>query len=178
LNASIAITALSLEPNAIEQLVGILVEAVASGASVSFMDPVAPDVARDFWTDSLTRADAGTRVVLGAWDGEVLAGTVTLELAMPLNQRHRGEIAKLITALGYRQRGIARALMLEAERLAFERGRTLLVLDTAEEGGAAPLYEALGYQRVGVIPDYALKPQGGLTGAIFLYKRIGASGLA
>jgi ribosomal protein S18 acetylase RimI-like enzyme len=150
----------------------MLVEAVADGASLTFMDPLSPDVARGFWAESLARADAGTRVVLGAWEGSVLTGTVTLELATPPNQQHRGEIAKLITAIAYRRRGIARALMLEAERIALERGRTLLVLDTAEEDGAAPLYEGLGYQRLGVIPEYALKPQGGLIGAVFMYKRI------
>jgi ribosomal protein S18 acetylase RimI-like enzyme len=153
-------------------LSAILIEAVAHGASVTFMDPLEPDIARAFWAESLARAEAGTRVVLGAWDGDVLTATVTLELATPRNQRHRGEIAKLITAVAYRGRGIARALMIEAERVAALHDRTLVVLDTAEDGGAAPLYDALGYERVGVIPDYALKPQGGLTGSIFMYKRV------
>jgi hypothetical protein len=48
------------------------------------------------------------------------------------------------------------------------------VLDTALEDGAAPLYERLGYTRVGIIPDFALKPHGGLTGTILFLKRLGA----
>ena len=64
-------------------------------------------------------------------------------------------------------------VMLEAERLAVERGRRLLVLDTAADGGAAGLYEGLGYHRVGVIPGYALKPHGGLSGTIIYFKQIG-----
>ena len=64
--------------------------------------------------------------------------------------------------------------MLEAERIARERGRTLLTLDTAEEDGAGPFYEKLGFIRAGVIPDYALKPYGGLCGTIIYWKRIGA----
>ena len=82
------------------------------------------------------------------------------------------DIAKLMTRISHRGRGVARSLMLEAERIAARRGRTLLVLDTAEEDGAAGVYDKLGYQRVGIIPDFALKPHGGLTGTIVYYKRL------
>ena len=67
----------------------------------------------------------------------------------------------------------SRAVMIEAERIAVERGRTLLTLDTATDEGAGPFYEKLGFVKVGVIPDYALKPHGGLCGTIVYYKRIG-----
>jgi len=72
-------------------------------------------------------------------------------------------------------RGAARALMLEAERIARERGRSLLTLDTGTDDGAGPLYEKLGFVRAGVIPDYALKPHGSLQGTIIYWKRIGAA---
>jgi ribosomal protein S18 acetylase RimI-like enzyme len=111
--------------------------------------------------------------VLGAVENGELVGTVTLHLDCPPNQPHRGEIAKLIVRVGRRGRGIARALMVAAERVAVERGRTLLTLDTADDGGAGPLYERLGYVRAGVIPDFALKPHGGLCGTIVYWKRIG-----
>jgi ribosomal protein S18 acetylase RimI-like enzyme len=146
---------------------------VANGGSVSFMHPVAAEVAAEFWKDSLSRAESGGRVVLGAWQDDELIGTVTLDLAMPPNQPHRAEIAKLMTRVSHRGRGVAQSLMLKAERMAVERGRTLLVLDTAAEGGAAGVYEGLGYHRVGVIPGYALKPHGGLTGTIIYFKPIG-----
>jgi len=154
-------------------LAAILVETVANGGSVSFMHPLSVEAATAFWRDSLARAAAGTRVVLGAWDGEALVGTVTLDLGTPPNQPHRADIAKLMTRVTQRGRGIGRRLMDEAERLAAARGRTLLVLDTAAEDGAAGLYERLGYQRVGEIPGYALKPRGGLTATIIYYKAIG-----
>ena len=157
----------------IAALSNILVEVVANGGSVSFMHPLARDVAEDFWKDSLARAASGGHVVLGAWEGDDLIGTVTLDLATPPNQPHRAEIVKLMTRVSRRGRGVARSLMLEAERIAVERGRTLLVLDTAAEGGAARLYEGIGYQRVGVIPGYALKPLGGITGTIIYFKPIG-----
>ena len=58
-----------------------------------------------------------------------------------------------------------------AEHAARDQGRTLLVLDTAS-AGAARLYEGLGWQRVGVVPDYALLPQGGLCATTFYYKQL------
>jgi ribosomal protein S18 acetylase RimI-like enzyme len=167
---------LTENPEVMAALSDILIEVVADGASVSFIHPLAREAATEFWKDSMMRAANGTRVVLGAWEADDLVGTVTLDLATPPNQPHRGEIAKLMTRVRSRGRGIARSLMLEAERIAVERGRTLLVLDTAEEGGAAGLYEGLGYQRVGIIPGYALKPHGGLTGTIIYFKSIGRAG--
>ena len=166
------IVALTAEPRAVDALSSLLIEVVANGGSVSFMHPLALIDAEAFWSDSLAKADAGSRVVLGAWDGETLAGTVTLDMGMPPNQPHRADIAKLMTRISHRGRGVARSLMLEAERIAARRGRTLLVLDTAEEDGAAGVYDKLGYQRVGIIPDFALKPHGGLTGTIVYYKRL------
>jgi ribosomal protein S18 acetylase RimI-like enzyme len=98
---------------------------------------------------------------------------VTLLLDCPPNQPHRGEIAKMMTRLSHRGRGIATALMHAAEASAAKQGRTLLVLDTATDGGAAGLYEKLGFTLTGEIPDYALKPHGGLTGTLIYWKRIG-----
>jgi ribosomal protein S18 acetylase RimI-like enzyme len=151
----------------------ILIEVVAGGGSVSFMHPLARTAADSFWRDSLAAAAEGRRVVLGAWDGALLAGTVTLLLDCPPNQPHRAEIAKMMTRPSHRGRGIAAALGRAAEAEAVARGRTLLVLDTATDGGAAGLYQRLGYSLAGEIPDYALKPHGGLTGTLIYWKRIG-----
>jgi ribosomal protein S18 acetylase RimI-like enzyme len=167
---AIRLVALTQSPNVIASLAELLVETVAHGGSVSFMHPLAPEVAASFWADSLQRAESGGRVVLGALLGDEVIGTVTLDLATPPNQPHRAEIAKLMTRVSHRGSGIARSLMLEAERIAAEKNRTLLVLDTAVEEGAAGFYERLNYQRVGLIPGYALKPHGGLTGTVIYYK--------
>ena len=96
----------------------ILVEVVANGGSVSFMHPLAFEAADAFWERSLAAAARGERVVLGAFDGERLVGTVTLLLDCPPNQPHRAEIAKLMTRLSHRGRGVAKALMGAAERVA------------------------------------------------------------
>jgi GNAT superfamily N-acetyltransferase len=167
-----AIIALSSAEVTIGALSELLIETVANGGSVSFMHPLPPEVARAFWTRSLQAADAGERVVLGAFVDNRLVATVTLLLDCPPNQPHRAEIAKMMTSVRYRGRGIARMLVLEAERIARERGKWLITLDTAEDEGAGPFYEKLGFVRVGVIPDYAYKPHGGLSGTIIYYKRL------
>ena len=138
---SVKVTVLSNVEETHAMLVDILIETVAAGGSVSFMHPLAPGTAGAFWEKSLDAATRGERVVLGAWDGDVLAGSVTLILACPPNQPHRAEIAKLMTSIEYRGRGVGTRLMRAAERLAVENGRTLLVLDTATEEGASGLYE-------------------------------------
>ena len=172
---TIRIEALASAPHICAMLSDILVEVVEGGGSVSFMHPLAPAAALAFWDASLKAAARAERVVLGAWDGELLAATVTVLLDCPPNQPHRAEIAKLMTRPSHRGRGIAAALMRRAEEVAAARGKTLLVLDTATDGGAAPLYQGLGYVLAGSIPDYALKPHGGLTGTMIYWKRI-ASG--
>ena len=171
--APFVIKPLDDQPRIREALGALLVETVASGGSVSFMHPLPLEDARGFWKDSLAAAAQGDRIVLGAFDVDDLIGTVTLLLKLPPNQPHRAEIAKMMTRVSHRNRGVATALMQAAERLAVDHGRTLLVLDTAEEDGAAPLYERLGFQLTGLIPDYALKPHGGLTGTLIYWKRIG-----
>ena len=170
--AGIEITTLSASPTISEALGTMLSEVVATGGSVGFMHPVESERARAFWDAALAAADRKQRIVLGAWDGDMLVGTVTLLLDFPPNQPHRAEIAKMMTRPGHRGRGIASALMRTAEDLARQHGRTLLVLDTAAEEGASGLYERLGYTLTGEIPDYALKPLGGLTATRIYWKKL------
>jgi len=168
----IKIRSLQSSPDTCARLSEMLVEAVANGGSVSFMHPLPLQEANAFWRDSLGSADRGERIVLGAFDGEELIGTVTLLLKLSQNQPHRAEIAKMLTCLSHRHRGVATALLREAERAAVEHGRWLLVLDTAEDDGAAGLYERVGFKLAGLIPDYAFKPYGGLTGTLIYWKRL------
>ena len=172
---AIRIAPLTASPAITAALCEILVEAVASGGSVSFMHPLSPESASGFWDASLAAAGRGERIVLGAFDGDDLVGTVTLLLNLPPNQPHRAEIAKMMTRISHRHRGVATALLRAAEELAIAHGRTLLVLDTAVDDGASRLYERVGFTLAGTIPDYALKPYGGLTGTMIYWKRLAAT---
>ena len=170
--ADIQIRTLISSPDIRASLSDMLIETVAHGGSVSFMHPLSQDDAEKFWTNSLDAADRGERIIFGAFDGDDLVGTVTLVLDLPPNQPHRAEIAKMMTRISHRHRGIATVLLREAERIALAHKRWLLVLDTAEDEGAAGLYERMGFKLTGLIPDYALKPHGGLTGTLIYWKRL------
>ena len=170
--ADIQIKPLNSSPDICATLSEMLIETVTNGGSVSFMHPLSREAADAFWSHSLRAADRGERVVLGAFDGDALIATVTLLLDLPPNQPHRAEIAKMMTRVSHRHRGIAMALLREAERIAIAHDRWLLVLDTAADEGAAGLYERMGFQLTGLIPDYALKPHGGLTGTLIYWKRL------
>src|SRR5262245_35573916 len=108
---SLEIRALTDDAATLAMLSDLLIETVSAGGSVSFMHPLSPEAARDFWRKSLAAAVRGERAVLGAWQGGVLAGTVTLLLDFPPNQPHRAEIAKLMTGPEHRGKGVATGLM-------------------------------------------------------------------
>jgi GNAT superfamily N-acetyltransferase len=150
-------------------LADLLIAVVAGGGSVGFVHPVPPDMAGAYWEAAI--ADPG-RTVLIANVGGTLVGTVTLVHGLPPNQPHRGEIAKMMTHPDHRRKGVAAALLREAERRAAASGRWLLVLDTAVLDGAGAFYAAHGWTKTGTIPDYALTPHGALTGTDVYWKRL------
>jgi GNAT superfamily N-acetyltransferase len=170
--AQLAIKALEDTTQVRAALAEILIEAVAAGASVHFMHPLKREDADVFWDGALAAASRGERMILGAWDGSVLTGTVTLQLHCPPNQPHRGEIAKMMTRLSHRGRGIGTALLRAAEDLAVRHHRSLLVLDTARDEGASAFYEKQGYRLAGEIPYYAFRPHGALTATLIYWKQI------
>jgi ribosomal protein S18 acetylase RimI-like enzyme len=144
----------------LDGLAAVLHDCVEGGASVSYMAPFTLDDARAAFEGFVGDVEQGRRLILAAFaDGE-LVGTVQVVFAWPPNQRHRAEIAKLLVRRSARRRGIAERLMAEAEREALAEGKTLLVLDTVTGDAAERLYERLGWTKVGVIPGYALYPDG------------------
>jgi GNAT superfamily N-acetyltransferase len=155
----------------LEQLTGLLVDTVDDGASISFMRPLGAAPARAFWEGVARGVARGERVLLVAEDASGIIGTVQLVLDLPENQPHRAELAKMIVHPRARRRGIGAALLREAEASARSLGRWLLVLDTAS-ADAERLYTRTGWIRVGVVPDYALLPDGGLCDTTFFYRRL------
>jgi len=167
------IDALPRPPSAsdLDQLARLLADVVAGGASVSFMHPFSADAAREWWRTTLERADPRA-IVLVARDDTGVVGSVSLHPAWPPNQPHRADISKLLVHRRARRRGIARALMQEIEARAHAAGFTLLTLDTVRGDAAEQLYTSAGWQRVGVIPDYALYPDGRPCDTVVFYKRV------
>lgn len=144
----------------LDGLAGVLHDCVAGGASVSYLAPFSDADARAAFEAVADEVEQGRRLLLAAFADGDLVGTVQVILALPPNQPHRGEIAKLLVHRSARRRGIAQRLMERAEAEARAEGKTLLVLDTVTGDAAERLYERLGWTRVGVIPGYALYPDG------------------
>ena len=144
----------------LDALAAVLADCVAGGASVSYMAPFSHEDARRVFEGFAAEAEQGRRLLLAAFADGALVGTVQIILALPPNQPHRGEIAKLLVHRSARGRGVARRLMERAEEEARAEGKTLLVLDAVTGGDAARLYERMGWTTVGVIPGYALYPDG------------------
>ena len=157
----------------VQELAALLIDCVEGGASVSFMLPLALSRAHAFWQTVADGVHHGERALLIAEDTQgAIVGTVQLVLDQPENQPHRADLAKMLVHRRARRQGLGEQLMRAAEATARECGKTLLVLDTVTGGDAERLYTRLGWQRVGVIPDYALWPQGGLCATTYFYRRV------
>lgn len=154
----------------LSELVALLQDAVASGASIGFLPPLSEQEARAYWTAVLEDLAQKKRVLLVARRSAQVVGAVQLELATKPNAQHRAEVQKLCVLQQERRRGIGRLLMEALEPIALEHGRTLLVLDTRLGDHAEHLYRKVGYREAGVIPSYAQSAAGTLEATIIFYK--------
>lgn len=173
-----AVTVRHLSPHeataSVDALADVLIDCVQGGASVSFMRPLPRDKALTFWRGVAEGVARNERVLLVAEDaaGQIV-GTVQLITAMPDNQPHRADVAKMLVHRKARRQGIAQQLMAAVDDTARAAGKSVLVLDTVTGGDAERLYTRAGWQRVGEVPDYALMPDGALCGTTFFCRRLG-----
>jgi GNAT superfamily N-acetyltransferase len=162
----------------VEALADVLIDCVEGGASVSFMLPLSREKALAFWRSIAEGVARNERVLLiaervGGESGDrELLGTVQLITAQPENQPHRADVAKMLVSRKARRRGIAQQLMAAVDAVAREEGKSVLVLDTVTGGDAERLYERAGWQRAGVVPKYALMPDGEFCATTFYYKHL------
>lgn len=156
----------------VRALADLLVDAVESGAAVSFLAPLSLNRAEQWWRRTLAAAD--TRAVfLVARDADGVVGTVQLHPAWAPNQPHRAEIAKLIVHRRARGGGVGKRLMQSIEIAARHAGFTLLTLDAKQGGAAEHLYRAIGWTEVGAIPRYAMDVDGKTPHAtVIFYKEL------
>lgn len=156
------------------QLIALLRDAVASGASLGFWDPLDETLAREFWDGVYAAMRAGSLRLLVARQGGGVVGSAQLSLSPKQNAVRRAEVLKVMTHRSARRQGIGAALMRAVERLAYDEGKRLLVLDTNTGTDAERLYRKLGYRELGVIPDYTVGPDGVDYAATFFYKPLDA----
>jgi GNAT superfamily N-acetyltransferase len=153
-------------------LAHVLVDCVEGGASVCFMAPFSQSEGLAFFRKVAGSVGAGDTVLLAARLRGSVVGTVQLGLDTPPNQPHRADIKKLLVHRSARGHGIGAALMAEAEAQARRHGRWLLVLDTVPGENGYRLYWREGWTQTGIIPDYALFPDGRLCDTAVFWKRL------
>lgn len=142
--------------SALPDLCDILSDCVNGGASVGFMLPFTDREATAFWQKVAKSVGNGDTIHVAAeMDGKIV-GTVQVGLADKPNQPHRGDLMKLLVHRRARGLGLSRKLTERAE--------------------AEAIYPRLGWQHVGIIPDYALFPDGRYCDTTIFYKRIGQVG--
>lgn len=159
--------------NQLRELAELLIDCVDGGASVSFMHPLSMQRALAFWRAVADGVGRGERALLVAEDDAGIIGTVQLVLAQPENQPHRADLAKMLVHRRARRQGLGEALLRAAEQLGRACGKTLLVLDTVTGSDGERLYTRVGWQKSGIIPDYALWPRGGLCATTYFYRVLG-----
>jgi GNAT superfamily N-acetyltransferase len=153
-------------------LADVLLDCVQGGASVSFMASLSKTEAEAFFERVLEEVERGERILLAAFVDSELLGTVQILTATPPNQPHRADIAKLLVHRSARGHGLATRLMEQVEDASRLAGKTLLVLDTVTGGDAERLYMRLGWTKAGVIPNYALFPDGRFCDTTIFWKEL------
>ena len=151
----------------VEGLAAVLLDAVAGGASVSFMADFSHADAVAYWKGIAAEVAAGRRLLFAA--GEI-DGTAQLILDVPPNQPHRAELAKMLVHRRARRQGLGRALFDAACAAARRRGRTLITFDTISGAEGEKLYLSCGCVKAGEIPGYALLPDGRPAPTSVFYK--------
>nr|WP_246505415.1 GNAT family N-acetyltransferase [Microvirga antarctica] len=154
------------------RLAEVLADCVEGGASVSFMWPFSVDDAAAWWVGVLDSVAADKTILFGAYRDDVLVGTVQLGLDGPCNQRHRGDVKKLLVHRSGRGQGVAGRLLSSLEDEARRRNLCLLTLDTVTGSTAERLYARLGWTKAGVIPNYALFPDGAFCDTTIFWKAV------
>jgi GNAT superfamily N-acetyltransferase len=156
----------------LDALAAVLADCVDGGASVGYMAPFSQADARAAFEAFVGDAEEGRRIIFAAFVGGELIGTAQLVVGVPPNQPHRADVARVLVHRSARRRGIAQRLMEQLEQEARTEGKTLLVLDAVTRGDAARLYDRLGWNTVGVIPNYALFPDGRFCDTTVFWKAL------
>lgn len=157
----------------LNDFVDVLCNCVNNGASVGFLPPLSAEEAETYWRDVFADVARGQIVLWGAQEGGRVIGTVQLHPSGKRNGLHRAEVAKMLVHSSARRRGVANALMTALEDEARRMNRTTLVLDTRQGEPSEFLYQGLGYQKAGVIPQFARSADGTLHSTVIYYKVTG-----
>lgn len=114
-----------------------------------------------FWVERVAHPK-GLSVAFGAFDGEELVGTVTLEFSDRAKTRHKAHVVGMYVQPERQGAGLGAALLAAAQQHAEERGHVRVLNLTVTEGNSAAqaLYERAGFVAFGTEPMAISTPHG------------------
>jgi acetyltransferase len=150
------------------------VDALKSGMALGALDSLGRSVLERWYRDIVAALGNRDRLLLVAEeDGEIL-GMAQLVFSGATNADHRAEVQRVGVATAARGRGVGRLLMTAVEEAAVEHRVSLLWLTTHDDTDACGFYEAVGYTRMGTMPNYSRRPDGTLWPGAFYFKVLAA----
>jgi ribosomal protein S18 acetylase RimI-like enzyme len=149
-------------------------DALKSGMALGALDSLGHGVLERSYRDVVAALGNRDRLLLVAEENEEILGMAQLVFSGATNADHRAEVQRVGVATAARGRGIGRLLMTAVEEAAGERGVTLLWLTTHADTEACGFYEAVGYTRMGTMPNYSRRPDGTLWPGAFYFKELAA----
>jgi GNAT superfamily N-acetyltransferase len=118
---------------------------------------------------------APNRTVLVAESNGDIVAMAQIVRSGAANASHRAEVQRVAVAASLRGTGIGRLLMAAVEEEAQRQGLTLLWLTTHDASDACAFYEAVGYRKLGVMPQYSLRPDGTVSPGAFYFRELPAT---
>ena len=155
-----------------EGLITLLVDAVHHGASVGFMSDLDVPQASVYFCEVLSQLEHGSLLLWVLVEDQRVLASVQLALCQKANGLNRAEVQKLLVLNEARRRGLGQVLIQALEHGARQHKRGLLHLDTEAGSPAENFYSALGYTRVGELPNYCRSPDGHYSPTAIYFKTL------
>ncbi|KAF7299259.1 N-acetyltransferase domain-containing protein [Mycena indigotica] len=150
-----------------------------SNTIATFSPPLDRQRMVKWWAGMVEDTRTGSRIIFLAFvttpgsQSPSLAGYVILYRPRWETGPFRGVVEKLLVSPSFRRLDIATRLMAKLEADAKVLGQTLLTLDTETGSPAELIYPKLGYNLLGVIPDYGISPlDKSLKAGTFFWKQL------
>lgn len=145
-----------LSSNDLHDLCDATDAAIQGGGGFGWLSLPARDIMERYWSGVLAMP---LRVLLVARLDGVICGTCQLIKPVPQNeaQAHAVQLTTHFVSPWARGYGLARKLLIEAEKITQKEGYHIINLDVREtQIAAVSLYESHGYTRYGEHPHYAI----------------------
>jgi len=154
------------------ELASLLMDAVASNASVGYQQRLTREAAESYFHSLRSGIAKGERQLWIARDAQGVRGSIQLEICQKPDGQNRAEIHKLLVHSRVRRQGTAKMLIAALERSAHDQQRGLLYLNTRAGSASEAFWRAQGYHCLGEIPDFASSPDGYFHASVIYYKRL------